>query len=189
MVDDREWALRFPALFAPQHVDYAHNDVQFTTAAVPESLIARIHLVAVTPAGGVLVCRSVQGWRFLPGGTREPDESLARLCERELGEEAGARMLEPAEIFGAHRATSSAATPFRPHLPHPVSYWAYAVVPVVVEGPPSCPVGGELIVEVPELEPLRAAEYLQASNSATDRIHGDVVLLAWKMGLLGRFGG
>ena len=45
--------------------------------------------MAVTADGEVVVCRSVEEWRFLPGGTREPDEPVRDLVDRELREEAG----------------------------------------------------------------------------------------------------
>lgn len=125
-VDDR-WAARFPRLFAEARVDYADCDLGFTTGPVPEALVSRLHLVAATREGGVVACRSVQGWRSLPGGTREPGESLVELARRELPEEAGARMTGGIELFAAHVAHSRRARPYRPHLPHPRSYWAYAV--------------------------------------------------------------
>ncbi len=81
---DRHWSALFPELFAEHYSDYAHCRLEFTTGAVPDELVSRLHLVAVTPETEVVICRSTQGWRFLPGGTREPDESLLDLARREL---------------------------------------------------------------------------------------------------------
>ena len=67
--DDGHWSVRFPDLFAGQYADYADAYLRFTTAAVPGDLVSRLHLVAVTQAAEVIVCRSEAGWRFLPGGT------------------------------------------------------------------------------------------------------------------------
>jgi ADP-ribose pyrophosphatase YjhB (NUDIX family) len=72
----------------------------------PEHLVSRLHLVAVTNESQVVVCRSVQGWRFLPGGTREPGESLHELARRELQEEAGANLLGDLIHFSAHQVDS-----------------------------------------------------------------------------------
>jgi 8-oxo-dGTP diphosphatase len=69
--DDGRWASAFPVLFANSYVDYADCQLGFTTEPVPDELVARLHLVTVTPQRHVIVCRSSQGWRFLPGGTRE----------------------------------------------------------------------------------------------------------------------
>lgn len=76
-----------------------------------------------TAGGKVVVCRSGQGWRFLPGGVREPGESLSGLALRELVEEAGAALKGELRYFAAHIAVSNRPKPFRPHLPHPRAYW------------------------------------------------------------------
>jgi len=90
---DDFWAARFPDLFREEFVDYADARVRYTTEWLDEDLVARLHLVALTPTGGVVVCRSEnEGW-FLPGGTREPGETLSGLARRELLEEAGAELL------------------------------------------------------------------------------------------------
>src|SRR5215471_11664789 len=93
--DDGHWSERFPDLFSDQYADYADARLGFTTAAVPEDLVSRLHLVAVTPAAEVIVCRSEAGWRFLLGGICELGESFDDLVRRELMEEAGARLTSP----------------------------------------------------------------------------------------------
>lgn len=142
--------------------------------------MSRLHLGAVTDAGYVVVCRSGQGWRFLPGGTREPGESLAELAGRELMEEAGAVLEGELQHFAAHVADSARVTPYRPHLPHPRAYWAYAVAPVQVVGTPTNPRDGETVVEVLILPPSVAADHLPEE----DPIHADVVRHADAMGLV-----
>jgi len=59
--DDGHWSARFPDLFKDQYAEYADSRVGFTTAAVPEDLVSRLHLVAVTAAGTVIVCRDELG--------------------------------------------------------------------------------------------------------------------------------
>ncbi len=184
MSDDGDWPARFPDLFGDQYADYADARLKFTTAAVPQELVSRLHLVAVTPAAEVIVCRSEGGWRFLPGGTREPGESLADLARRELMEEAGARLESPPRYFAAHIADSLRPEPYRPHLPHPRAYWAYAAARAQVIAAPVNPPDGEQVVEVRTLAPGLAAAFL----AGHDRVHADVLRLAVAMGLLGPAG-
>ena len=179
MVDD--WAERFPELFRPRFEAYANADLRFCLGTPPEEQVARLHAVALDPDGLVVVCRSVEEWRFLPGGRREPGETLAELCRRELREEAGCTVLgDPSPVFAYQRATSRNPEPYRAHFTHPVSAWAYVVARVEVTGPPTNPVDGETVVEVLRQPVDDAAEWLRVH----DREHADVVLLAEAMGLL-----
>jgi 8-oxo-dGTP diphosphatase len=170
----------FPELFRDGYVDYADCRIRYTTEDVPEELVSRIHLVAVTAEEKIVVCRSEQEWRFLPGGTREPGESLYELACRELMEEAGAGLEGALRYFSAHVADSNRVRPHRPHFPHPRAYWAYAVADVRVVGVPTNPADGETVVEVLTLPADEAAEYLEAH----DPIHADVLRHAAAMGLV-----
>ena len=180
MADDARWAARFPDLFAEQQIDYAGVTIRCTTAPPRDELVNRLHLVAVTNDGSVVVCRSVEGWRFLPGGTREPDESITELARRELLEEAGATALGPPRVFVSFRALSSRPEPYRPHLAHPEAIWAYGVSRVELTDAPTCPPDGEEIVEVATLPPAEAAAWL----AEHDETHADVLRLAVAMGLV-----
>lgn len=57
------WRRRFPALFEPAHIDYADCDLHFTVQSFPLELVSRLHVLAITPAAHVVVCRSDLGWR------------------------------------------------------------------------------------------------------------------------------
>lgn len=175
-------AARLPRLFTPSWVDYANCDVTFTLDPVPEELINRLHLVAVTAEQSVVVCADAHGLRFLPGGKREAGETLDSLARREALEEAGLRLDGPAEVFAAHVAVSREATPYWDHLAHPTGYWAYAIAPATRVAEPTSPDDGEQITEVLALPPLQAAEYLEQH----DPDHADVVRLAMLSGLLER---
>ena len=174
---DDSWSTQFPRLFCESYVGYADCRLSFTTAPAPDHLVSRLHLVALTAQGHVVVCRSEHG-RFLPGGTREPEETVSALARRELLEEAGAHLVGDIRHIASHVAVSRRDQPFRPHLSHPRAYWAYALAHVDVTHPPSNPPDGEQIVEVLELPPLEAAAYLDEH----DPLHADVVRLASAMG-------
>lgn len=185
MDSDIPWRRRFPRLFTSRYVDYADADAIFTTSTAPESLISRLHLVALTGAGNVVVCESDLGWRFMPGGRREPRESVRDLASRELSEEAGARLVTEPVVFGGFEATSRRAEPYRPHLPHPRAFWAYAGARVEVTGCPTSPPDGEQIVAVHELAPVEAIRFLRSH----DEHEADVLALAVAMGVLTSVGG
>ncbi len=178
--DEVDWAARFPDLFRDEFVEYAASHVRCTTVAAPDELVSRLHLVAVTSCSKIIVCTSVQGWRFLPGGTREPGESLVSLARRELLEEAGAEMAGELRFFAAHVADSAREGPFRPHLPHPRTYWAYAVAEAEMACPPTNPPDGEQVVEVLALPAAEAAGFIEEH----DPMHAGVVRLADAMGLI-----
>ncbi|WP_168207321.1 NUDIX hydrolase [Microlunatus elymi] len=175
-----DWTARFPGLFARGYVDYANADVDFFVGEPPDELIARIHCIATDSAGRVIVCRSEQEWRFLPGGTREPDEPIAETVARELLEEAGAKVTGEPVIFAAQVATSRNEGPYRPHMPHPLSYWAFALTTADLIHPPTNPADGEHVVEVLALPVDEAVRWL----AVHDQTAADVVRLAAAMGLL-----
>ena len=176
-----DWAARFPALFAPRFESYANADLEFRLGAPPDADVTRLHVVALDPGGLVVTCRSVEEWRFLPGGRRQEGETLAELLRRELLEEAGCEVVgEPGPVFAHMRATSRNGEPHQAHFPHPESAWAYAVARVALAGPPTVPDDGEDVVEVKALPPAQAADWLRVH----DEEHADIVLLAEAMGLL-----
>lgn len=176
-MDDAE---RWPGLYGTASAAYAPTvRLTFSREPAPEHLVARVHVVARS-AGNVVVCESDNGWRFLPGGTREPGESVPQTVDRELAEEAGACRTGPLTALGSFRAVSTAPAPWRAHLPHPVSHWWYAACDVTVVGEPTNPPDGERITAVHLLAVAEAVEFL----AAHDRVHADVLALASSVGLV-----
>jgi len=176
------WAERFPELFAPAFWHWGDLDTQFTLEQPPDELISNVHVIA-RAEGGIVVCRNDLGWRFLPGGTREPDEPIEETARRELLEEAGARLTGPLTWLGGHRADHRRPGPYRPHLPHPVSYWINVVADVVVDLAPTNPPDGEQVVEVLVLPPEKAIEFLDEEND-NDGLMANLVRLAMAMELV-----
>ncbi|MBB2894071.1 NUDIX domain-containing protein [Flexivirga oryzae] len=155
----------FEALFGTTYVDYANADISGTFDTPPPELVHRIHLVASPAPGIVTVCGSIEGWRFLPGGRLEPGESLESAAARELYEEAGSRPTGPINVFFSHVAHSRNAAPYLPHVPHPVMWWAFAVVPTTVVGQPPAGVdGAEQITTVQHLPVAEAIDWLDVQD-------------------------
>lgn len=174
---DGQWRMRFPELFAPQYWEWAGFDARFGLEVPPDAEISNMHVMCRTD-GGIVVCENDTGWRFLPGGTREPGEGIEETARRELVEEAGATLLSPLRWIGVFRCESR-RPPWRPHLPHPVSYWAYAAADVEVDGVPTNPPDGEQVTEVLVLPIDRAVEWLGAPR---DGGAADIVRLAVALG-------
>lgn len=168
-----EISARYPRLFAPQRWEWGDIEATFSILPPPEELVSNLHVIAYVGTN-VLVCRNDLGWRFLPGGTREPGETLEHTARRELREEAGATLIGPMRFVGAFQGRSGRNGPYRPHLPYPVSYWAYCSAPVIVDGPATNPPDGEQVVEVAILPPHQAAAWL----SEYDEVAADIVRLA-----------
>jgi 8-oxo-dGTP diphosphatase len=179
-MDHATLAARLPRLFAPNWVDYANCDVTFTLDPVPDEAINRLHLVAVTAEGEVVVCESADGLRFLPGGRREPGEDLDTLARREAMEEAGLRLDATPAVFASHVAVSRDAEPYRDHFAHPTGYWAYASAPATIVAEPTSPPDAEQITGVHALPAADAITFLEQH----DQDHADVVRLAVLTGIL-----
>lgn len=180
-VSHAEWAARFPRLFATEHGPDGEFDATFSLDPPPDRLVSNVHVIGRTN-GGIVLCRNDLGWRFLPGGTREPGETIDQTARRELREEAGARLLGPLRRIGAHRCVRHRPAPVRPHLPHPVTYFLFAVADVQVDGAPTNPPGDEQVIEVLDLPPGRAVDWL----AEFDPPLAELVALTMALGMLAR---
>jgi ADP-ribose pyrophosphatase YjhB (NUDIX family) len=119
MVDGAE----YPVLFGTTQATWGPIDLRFQllTGEVDPDRVAACtwSRSSVPPAGGRL----------------EPGERVRAALERELAEEAGARLLNYTP-FAVLRCHSRAAGPYRPHEPHPDYDHLYAYGEVEVVGPP-----------------------------------------------------
>ena len=110
-------AARFPDLFARVTGRRGFAQFRCVDAVSCADLVSNVNVVPYTASGWVvLVLRD--GRPEVPGGTREPGESIEATLRRELMEEAGAR-LESFRTLGVWDCVSTAEAPYRPHLPHP----------------------------------------------------------------------
>ena len=110
-------AARFPELFAPGRWGSVSGTFRLIEAEPCDADVTNVTAVPYTARGWVVLVLG-DGRPEVPGGTREPGESIEATLRRELLEEAGA-ILESFKPFGVWDCVSTAEAPYRPHLPHP----------------------------------------------------------------------
>lgn len=142
---------QFPALFTPTQW-FGNTDVQFTLLSEPpeNTLIANINIIPRIEDKW-LILRTEAGTWEIPGGTREPNESLLETLQRELLEEAGAKISNKIIPIGAWKCYCHAGKPYRPHTPHPVYYRYVVTAEVEIIGKPTNPQDGEQMISVEAL--------------------------------------
>lgn len=139
---------RYPVLHHPDRWEWAQLTMRFSSQIPDDELVVSTHVIAFVD-GEVLLCQDADsGIWLLPGGTREAGESVETSLDRELMEEAGARLLGPFHRLGAHVGTSEADGPYRPHLPFPRQAWLWGWADAEIVGPPTSPAEGEAISDV-----------------------------------------
>jgi 8-oxo-dGTP diphosphatase len=138
-------------------------DAAFGAEPPADELVTNIHVIGFT-GDRIVLCRDERERWFLPGGTREEGETIDDCVARELREEAGARLAGPLRWVGAHRCVSDGPVPYRPWQPHPVKAWLWCTADVVIDSAPTCPAGGEQVVEVRAVGPAEAQRLLSAGS-------------------------
>jgi 8-oxo-dGTP pyrophosphatase MutT (NUDIX family) len=86
----------------------------------PAELISQVSMIPYIDDEWLTI-RYQDGYWF-PGGHVELGETYMGAIQREMCEEAGARLLSFV-LFGAWRCHSLVSVPHRPQVPHPVFYW------------------------------------------------------------------
>jgi 8-oxo-dGTP pyrophosphatase MutT (NUDIX family)/nitrite reductase/ring-hydroxylating ferredoxin subunit len=161
----RSPAMPDPTLYDRQHWPEVQVWASYTEELPPAELVQSVHVVAMDAAGNICVCKDDEGNVFLPGGTREPGESILRCAVRELREEAGLTVTGGVRWFGAHMADGYKPTPYRPHLPHPKKAWLWGVCEAVQDGPPTNPPGAEQVTSVQMLPVAEVQDALSRVKS------------------------
>jgi|Tabmets5t2r1_1033131.scaffolds.fasta_scaffold12947_3 8-oxo-dGTP diphosphatase len=150
----------YPALFGTTQATWAPIDLRFEllTGEGDPDRIARVYVVPFIGAACVVVGFEHGDWGPAGGGL-EPGESFRAALERELAEEAGARLLSYTP-FAVLRCHTRAAGPYRPHEPHPDYDCLYGYGEVELVGPPQLHDGPERTVAVEVLPPDEAVSLL-----------------------------
>ena len=136
---------KYPHLFEEREVEWGPIRSVFELTEPPSELISNVVMTPVV-RDDWLIIRQDSGWGIV-GGTLKPGESYLEAIERELLEEAGAKLMS-FHVFGAFRYHTSAAKPYRPHLPHPVFYRIAGYGEVEVVGTLENPPDGERVLQV-----------------------------------------
>ncbi|HYP19783.1 MAG TPA: NUDIX domain-containing protein [Chloroflexia bacterium] len=161
---ERKLAREYPDLFGP--VTWGPVQCRFALLGdePPAHLVSNISIVPFVGSRAVQL-ELEDGSLEIIGGTLEPGESYREAIERELVEEAGARLLR-LEPFGVWHCHSTAPTAYRPHIPHPDFYRLVAWAEVEIVGLPQVPEGGERVRQVHLLAVEEAAAAFRAHGRA-----------------------
>jgi 8-oxo-dGTP diphosphatase len=183
---ETELEQQFPEVFAPRQWKDLIRIRGFTRSneLPPKELVSSVNVIAFAGDACVLVTATGLG-PMIPGGTRDAGEELIDTAGRELMEEAGARLLTW-QCLGWWSLHSARPEPYRPWLPHPGFLRVILLGDAEIVGPPTQPVGGEVIDRVemlpvsdiaarftrvgrPELADLYRLAELVRSEQAADR--------------------
>jgi 8-oxo-dGTP pyrophosphatase MutT (NUDIX family) len=113
----------------------------------PERLISNVNIVPFIDDKCVLIKLDCGKWE-IPGGTLEVNEDFRTALKRELLEEAGAKLVSAFTVFGAWKFISSAETPYRSHIPHPIYYRIVGFGDIQLVSAPVIPEDGEVVISV-----------------------------------------
>ena len=159
---EQDPAARYPDLFRPVTWGPVRCHFALLEDATPAHTVSNISIVPFV-GGQVAQIELEDGSLEIIGGTLEPGETYREAIERELMEEAGARLLS-IEPFGIWHCHSTAPTAYRPHIPHPDFYRLAARAEIEIVGPPQVPEGGERVLRVHVLAVEEAVDRFRAQG-------------------------
>jgi 8-oxo-dGTP diphosphatase len=162
----------YPGVFGVMAVPGAPVDARFrlVDGGVDGDLVASAYVVPFLDSATCVVLGFGNGDWSLPGGTVEPGEGWAAALERELIEEANARLCGAYTPFGVLACHSRASGPYRPHLPHPDYFCLYGYAQVELLTTPRPPAtGGEQVTAVTALPAADCVAFLDRAATPWDR--------------------
>ncbi len=159
---EQDLVVRYPNLFGA--VTWGQVQCHFALLG-DEPPVALVSNISIVPFVGDKVAQiELEAGRLeIIGGTLEPGESYREAIERELIEEAGARLLS-LEPFGAWYCRSSAPSAYRSHIPHPDFVRLVALAEIEIVNLPEVPEGGEPVRFVHLLSVEAAAQSYTAQG-------------------------
>lgn len=127
-------------------------------------LLTNARMAAFSGGRVVLIETEEYGLSAFPGGLLEPGEAWREGLDRELLEEAGARVVS-FEPVGRIHLWSGADAPFLPHLPFPEFHWLVGYGDVEIVGGPTNPPDGEHVHSVSLLPLHEGISRLSETNA------------------------
>ena len=152
----------FPNLFGRTNWQTVTCEFECLNEIPPLDLISNVNLVPFKGDRWLILRLQTGEWE-VPGGTLEPGESYSEAINRELIEEAGARLIT-FEPLGAWHCFSTAPKPYRPYLPHPEFYRLAGYGAVEIISSPENPEDGEQVASVDFVSIKEAVERFRDIN-------------------------
>jgi len=142
---------KYPHLF--KEVLWEWGPIRARFIALQSAPAEKISNVNIVPRinGHWVVLQHKNGEWDIPGGTLEPGEIYTETIERELLEEAGARLIF-FQIVGAWHCHSLAEKTHRPHLPFPEFYRLVGTGEIDIIQSPTNPSNAEQIIKVARVD-------------------------------------
>jgi 8-oxo-dGTP diphosphatase len=162
----------YPGVFGVTSVPGTPVDATFRLldGPVDDALVASVYVVPFIGPDACVMLGFANGDWSVPGGTVEPGEHWAAALDRELIEEANARLCggyTPFAVLGCH---SRAPVPYRPHLPHPAYLCLYGYGQVeLLTTPGRSAHGDEEITAVETMPVTEAVAFLARAATPWDR--------------------
>lgn len=150
---------QYPHLFKEVTWEWGPIRARFIQINEPplKDKISNVNIVPRVDGQWVLLQHKNGKWD-IAGGTLEPGETYLQTIERELAEEAGAKLLS-FRLIGAWYCFSFAEKPYRPHLPFPEHYRLMGVGQIEIIHAPTNPSNAEQIARVECVDLKTAVEY------------------------------